>query len=492
MVCLFLILLVTAAAWYFYSSGFLLYYGDAQAHLNISRSIVDSRNPGYEQLGTVWLPVLHIICLPFVARNYLWTSGLAGTIPVSICFVIAGSGIYWSGKLTYKNSVAASVSLLCFALNPNILYLATITMTEVVFLAGLATCLFTVLLFRQTQNLKYAGLAIGASWWMSLTRYDGWFLIPFIVLALAYVAVNNRLWMLIVGTTLAALAPLYWMAHNWWLSGNALDFYNGPYSAAAIQGNRPYPGFHDWPRAIRYYFEAGRLCSDNVLIAIGILGLAVALWRGRWFSVSFLALTPLFYVWSLHGSKTPIHVPTLSPFSYYNTRYGIAVTAWMAFAAGALVMAIPQRHRRFGLLIPVIALLPWLRVPAHAGSIVWKESQVNSDARRAWTEKGAEYLKVHLSPGDGVLTQFGDLAGVFCKAGIPLKEGLHEGNGAAWFVNTMPHGLVRQAKWAMAQDGDKLSRLIAEAQSYSVVNTITVEGAPKLLIYKRRDPGDIH
>jgi hypothetical protein len=56
----------------------------------------------------------------------------------------------------------------------------------------------------------------------------------------------------------------------------------------------------------------------------------------------------------------------------------------------------------------------------------------------------------------------------------------------------MPLGLVRQAKWAMAQDDDKLARRIAEAQSYSVVKTITVEGAPKLLIYKRRDPGETH
>src|SRR5690349_18325488 len=37
--------------------GYILYYGDAQSHLNLSRSIVDSRTPGYDQLGTVWLPV---------------------------------------------------------------------------------------------------------------------------------------------------------------------------------------------------------------------------------------------------------------------------------------------------------------------------------------------------------------------------------------------------------------------------------------------------
>ena len=87
------------------------------------------------------------------------------------------------------------------------------------------------------------------------------------------------------------------------------------------------------------------------------------------------------------------------------------------------------------------------------------------------------------------MTEFGDLMGVFCKAQLPLKEALHEGNGPAWFVNTLPRGLVRQAKWAMAQSGDKLSKRLAEAGSYRVVKTIEVEGAPPLLIYKRRHVG---
>ena len=86
--------LISIAASWFWRHGFLLYYGDAQAHLNISRAIVDSRTPGYEQLGTVWLPLLHVICLPFVTNGALWSSGLAGTVPVACCFVVAGTAFY--------------------------------------------------------------------------------------------------------------------------------------------------------------------------------------------------------------------------------------------------------------------------------------------------------------------------------------------------------------------------------------------------------------
>src|ERR1700744_6654294 len=61
--------------------GYTLYYGDAEAHLNIARRILDSRTPGPEQLGTVWLPLPHLLMIPFVTRDSWWRSGLASPIP---------------------------------------------------------------------------------------------------------------------------------------------------------------------------------------------------------------------------------------------------------------------------------------------------------------------------------------------------------------------------------------------------------------------------
>jgi hypothetical protein len=221
-------------------------------------------------------------------------------------------------------------------------------------------------------------------------------------------------------------------------------------------------------------------------------GLFAALWKGRWLACSFLALTPLFYIWSLHSSKTPIHVPTLWPFSYYNSRYGIAMVVLMAFAAGGVLLLIPKRLRAIGLTIPLLSVFPWLTMPAPLGGIVWKESEVNSTARRAWTDQGAAYLREHFHRGDRILIEFGDVIATLGRASIPLKEAVHEGNGPAWFANTMPSGLVRQARWAVAQQGDLLSGRIAQARSYSIVRTFSVKGAPPLLIYERRDSGEVH
>ena len=80
--------------WWVHAKGFTLYWGDAEAHLNIARRIVEARNPGYEQLGSPWLPLPHLLMLPLVIHDPLWRNGLAGAIPSAICFTIAAGLLF--------------------------------------------------------------------------------------------------------------------------------------------------------------------------------------------------------------------------------------------------------------------------------------------------------------------------------------------------------------------------------------------------------------
>jgi Dolichyl-phosphate-mannose-protein mannosyltransferase len=496
-----LVTLAGLSACWFFKNGYLLYYGDAQAHLNISRGILDSKTPGYEQIGSVWLPVLHLICLPFVGNNWLWTTGLAGAIPVSLCFVIAGVFFFFAARMAYDDRLAAIVTLACFALNPNILYLASIPMTEAVFLAELAVALFSILRFRQTQQrwlIWLAGLAILLA---TLTRYDGWFLIPFTGLALAIGAVRRR-WLVFVEFCLVAgLGPLYWLAHNFYIYGDALEFYRGPYSAMAIYqraldaGLERYRGDHQFGYAIEYYAAAGRLCTGVPLLWLGFFGLLCALVKRRILPILFLSLTPLFYIWSIYSSGTPIFVPNLWPFSYYNTRYGIAVLPLAAFAAGALVLVIPARWRTWALLIPLIACSVWIVSPSREKWINWKESQVNSVSRRAWTNAAASFLRKNYEPGQGILASSGDVTGILCAASIPLKQSLNIGNGDEWLVTVTRPDLYHRPMWAVAQAGDSLSKALDTANwklpVYRVVEEIQVKDAPVLLIYRRTNESSV-
>jgi hypothetical protein len=480
--------IVALAGWWVFRNGYILYFGDAQSHLNLSRSIIDSRTPGYDQLGTVWLPMLHVICLPLVGSMSMWSSGLAGTIPVSLCFVLAGVAFFLAAYTTYRSRAAAWVTVLCLVLNPNVLYLATIPMTEVVFLAGLSVLLLALVRFEATQELAWVFLGVTASWWMSLTRYDGWFLIPFAALWFSRSATGKHWRTLLVFGLLASLAPLYWIAHNWWETSNALDFYSGPYSAIAIQGNRPYPGYHEWGRAALYYAKAGQLCAGSTLLLLGLLGFLFALTRGTYRPLLFLLLTPAFYIWSIHSSQNPIFVPQLPPHSYYNSRYGIAMVGFAAFACGAIITKMPLRRSRFVLVVPAVAVLPWLVQPSKEHWICWKEAEVNSESRRVWTNTAADFMAHNYVVGQGILipSASGDLAGILCRARIPLRETINVGNGPLWMANSARPDLIHQQMWALTEEGDSLLRLLSKANSpYAIERDLTIKGASKLEILRR-------
>jgi hypothetical protein len=121
--------------------------------------------------------------------------------------------------------------------------------------------------------------------------------------------------------------------------------------------------------------------------------------------------------------------------------------------------------------------------------VCWKEAQVNSVARRAWTRAAAEYLKPRYRAGAGVFTGFGDMSGIFREAGIPLRETLHEGNGPQWLGAAHRPDLLLREEWAVAQSGDKVSAAILRTRKsgprYECVRMFSEKGAPVLEIYRR-------
>ncbi|MGB7590171.1 MAG: hypothetical protein WBO19_02880, partial [Terriglobia bacterium] len=78
---------VTVGALYvFYSRGLTNIYGDAVAHMEGARRIFDSLTPGYDEIGSVWLPLFHLLAAPLARSDFLWRTGLAGSIVSSAAF----------------------------------------------------------------------------------------------------------------------------------------------------------------------------------------------------------------------------------------------------------------------------------------------------------------------------------------------------------------------------------------------------------------------
>ena len=466
---------------FFHAHGWLLYYGDAEAHLNIARRIVDSRTPGYDQLGTPWLPVPHVLMLPLVGRDALWRSGLAGAIPSGLCFVIAGVFLFLAVRRVFGDDAPAFAAAGAFALNPNMLYLGSIPMSEPAFWAAWMALVYFTLRFRDTGGWgAVVGAGVAASLG-ALSRYEGWFLIPFAALCLA----QRRVRAGVVFGVLASLGPLYWLGHNWWLQGDALYFLRGPGSAFAIQGDAPYPGKGDWWAALYYYRHAAGLGAGPVLALVGLAGLLAALLKRAFWPLVLLALPGAFYVWSMHSSRTPIFVPTLWPHSYYNSRYGLAAVPLLAFGVAALAAVVPRGARAWAAAARVLAsVAPWLIAPRPANWVTWHESLVNSEARRDWTGQAAGFLASHYVRGSGIITASGDIIGIYREAGIPLRETFSADNGLPWVAALQRPDLSMWQQWAVAVAGDDVAHAMRSGVRYRLEKSIAVKGAPVIEIYR--------
>ena len=352
-----------------FTRGYVLLYGDAVAHLGIARRILDSRNPGLVQLGGVWLPLPHLLMLPFVQKLAWWQSGLAGAWPSLASYVLGVAGFFRLCRrmLVPRWALAATAF---YALNPNLLYLSTTAMTEPLFLALLIwTTLLTVECVdairaaepkRAARRMVWLGVAIFAA---VFTRYDGW-----VLGAAAWCVVAWHLWRagelrrrvgaaFAVFTLLAVAGPALWLWYNQHYYHDPLDFLRGPYSAPAIEkrtsppGSKHYRGWHSVGWALLFYTRTAQVVAAAwetgfAVMAAAVAGLWIALRRGM-ARASLLLWAPLgFYVYSVAYGSVPIFIPQLYPHSHYNSRYGMEMLPALALFACVAAAAMERRFTK--------------------------------------------------------------------------------------------------------------------------------------------------
>src|SRR5881227_361632 len=94
---------------FYFRHDAILLYGNAVAHINIARRVFDSLTPGPLQLGTVWLPLPHVLTIPLIISDWTWRTGAGGSV-VSMAGYIAGAlgmaRLFWSGGLGSNSKLA--------------------------------------------------------------------------------------------------------------------------------------------------------------------------------------------------------------------------------------------------------------------------------------------------------------------------------------------------------------------------------------------------
>src|SRR6185312_2546617 len=129
--------------------------------------------------------------IPFVRNDRLWQNGLGGAIPAAAAMALAAVFLFAATRAIFGTAAAGWTALLVFLLNPNTLYLGSIPMSEPFFYASLFALLHFTVRFAETNGWLVLTAAGAAGCAATLSRYEGWFLLPFAA-GFVFVASRNK------------------------------------------------------------------------------------------------------------------------------------------------------------------------------------------------------------------------------------------------------------------------------------------------------------
>jgi hypothetical protein len=509
---------ITAIVWS-WRHGAMLNYGDAVAHLHIARRVFDARLPRLTELGSVWLPLPHLLLIPFVQIYNWWANGLAGVIPSALAYLAACAGIYRLAR-RWMQPAAAALALAFFALNPNLLYLQTTAMTEPLFVCEMVWVVVWLVEWRASLDVDEKKLRC-LQWLIALvlvaavfTRYDGW------VMALAAwtcmgltLARRGRLRSLSfwIASVLLIAAPLAWFVYNSIGFGDWLYFLRGPYSAKAIEirtsvpGFPPHPGWHNPWVALIFFVKAAELDSaaaawGNALLILSLLGTAWAALTARrrallwalllWFPIPF-------YAYSVSYGSVPIFLPVWWPHSWYNTRYGMemlpAFALTLGFAAQFVLAAVNDfKPRQFdprwvrcaaGTLFAVAVLNAAQMLRERP--LVYVEGTKNIEARRQYEAEIPAAIRAELVdwPHATILMDTSVFPELVALSGIPLRQTINESD--LWIFDEALQAPAAHAQLILAFDGDAIDRAVkAHPEGLIPARHFTARGQASATLYR--------
>ncbi len=495
-----------------YSHGYLLLYGDAVAHLGIARRILDSRNPGLPQLGGVWLPLPHLLLIPFVQKMLWWQDGLAGAWPSLLCYVAGVAGFYRLARLLIVPRWAIAATAF-YALNPNLLYLSTTAMTEPLFLALLIWMTLLTLEFVAAVRVGRHGLVARRLLWLTVlivaavfTRYDGWIAGAVVWSVVVWeLALHRAVWARVrpafaLFTVLVVAAPLSWLWYNQHFFHDPLDFIRGPYSAVAIDrktsppGAKHYRGWHNPGWALLFYMRTAQVDVAAWEVGFAVMAAAlIGLWsvvRRRFQLPALLLWMPLpFYVYSVAYGSVPIFIPQLYPHSFYNSRYGIEMLPALALFCFVAVAAFEEWMRVAQPLVaklmePIVLAL----IAANAIGMIYfvplvlKEGLANATTRVPFEAAIARELE-KMPPGVPILMLNSDHVGALEQAGIPLRQTLNEGDWDTW--HPALEAPAAHAAYVVAIAGDPVSAAVAaHPEGLTELTVLCSTGQPCARVYQ--------
>ena len=467
-----------ASCWYSFQNHQILLYEDAFSHMGIARRIFDSLTPGLAQIGGVWLPLPHLLMLPFIWNDSLWRTGLAGSFPSMGCYLVTTVYLYLAARRLTGSGLASFVGALAFILNPNVLYLQTTPLSELACIATMTMTCYYFLAWAQDDHPRYLVFAAASTFLATLARYDGWILFPALFVFIAFIGwIRHQQWIQIEGNliifgVLAGLGIGLWLLWGAMIFGDPLYFQRGPYSAQAqtdifLQTNK-LETYHNLFQSFRYYTL---LCIDtmgSILFLLAALSLVVFVFRRRLAPETFAVLVFLapfcFYVLSLYSGQANLYVPQVLAANeqqgIFNVRFGAEMVAPAALFLAILAGQWPprtlgQRLATMGscFLAGVIVLQTILVV--YGGIITVQDGQYGGSC--ASTHPINAYLAQHYAGGRILENIFSSkIDGT--EAGVELKDIISESSGELW--KEALNDPASMVDWIIVRPGLKIDPIV--------------------------------
>ncbi|MBI4084449.1 MAG: hypothetical protein HY431_00945 [Candidatus Levybacteria bacterium] len=462
---LFLIVVLSAisvfAFLYYLDSGLGLAYNDARSHLDIGRRVVEGLKPGLAQIGSVWLPLPHLLMVPTIWSDFMWHTGLAGAIQSMLSFLGTGILIYLFLKKLGVGLLGRLIGVFVFVANINILYLQSTAMTELLLLATMTAAAYELMVWHKDEKLL--NLIKASAWVMlsTLIRYDGWFLLFVATLLVMVHTLRRRNFRMTEGATLvfltlSAFGIVLWLLWNLLIFKDPFYFAFGPFSAHAQQEQLDQAGVlatkNDIILSTKVYLYALAYNSYAFSLVLGLIGLIVFL-RDKTVAagvrISSLALlAPLFFnILALYLGFSVLFIQGFSGGTWFNARYGIMMMPTIAIFIGYLV------HRAKELKYVVIGLvfLTTFFAFANGDAVTIDDARVGSSQKNVSEVSG--WLRENVKNADGfVLISAASHDAIIFSSGLPMKKFIHEGTGTYWeSATTSPD---RWARWIIMRTND--------------------------------------
>ncbi len=480
---------------YFYKSGLSLAYNDARSHLDIARRVVEGLKTGLAQLGSVWLPLPHILMLPTIWIDFFWHTGLSGSLISIFSFIFTSILIYKILKKLNVFFVSRVLAVFVFATNLNILYLSSTSMTEMLFL--LTSTYSIYYLISWSKKFQLLDLIKCAFWVMlsTLTRYDGWFLLLYILFLIFIIKLIKRKVYEIEGhmlifLTLAGFGIFLWFVWNLIIFRDPLYFIYGPYSAHTQQlqlekaGELPTKG--NLLISLKAYTYALLYNSYTLPFFLGILGIFLLFFDKKLsLTVKIVSLSLLssflFNVISLYLGHSVLFLPGVVGKTWFNIRYGAIFLPSLVIGLGYLT----DRLKSYFFVISVLTFLVIIF------SIISKDAVTIDDALYGASQKNvyevSSWLNENAKDKEGyILISAASHDAIIFSSKLPMKRFIHEGTGAYWdYAVENPE---KWARWIVMRTNDLNDLTFKEVHdAYGLKNFELIGHYPLADIYQLKD-----